>query len=706
MAFSDKNIVITPNTGSSLYDPTIKFTAANSTTNATLNIRAYTATNGIISFEGSSGQIFSVSNSYTGTIFSVSNVFGIPSIEVIDTGLVKMAQYTGYVSVLSTAASLSTDTGAIVVGGGVGIGGALNVGNAIISNGAVISTSTILNILYNGNPLGTATTLNFGSGVTATVVSEVASIQSVTEISDTPPSNPLAGTLWWDSSTANLRIYYTGPSGSQWVDAIPATSGVQTLTGGTDTTVVLSTVTTTVWNTATLQTVTSRGSTTTSAVNITNTTTSTGTATGALVVNGGVGVGDSVYVGGKFIVNETYDQYTGAVQVIGNTAIAGTATVQTISVQGGNNLLLYSSDMSNPAGWYVNNSTVQGNVTIAPDGTQTAAKFIPNSAAGQTVLISGNSAQTAIPNGTVATWSVYMKPAGYTAISIYFANGPFGVSRVGMDYDFTTNTTNNYVSNSQTPLSLTSTPVGNGWYRLTCTFVGDIYTAVNPLIVIRYQATVPNGIDGLYVWGAQVEFGPVASMYTPTTSTVITTVNNLYVPSGTVTVGATTASVSTTTGAVTVGGGVGIGGALNVNTSATFNTNVFVNGNIYWTGTSASVINDIYDLDDISNYTDGFTNTFPLTFNQSTSTVVSPFQIRVSVDGVIQSAFDYNYDIVWFSHTLPVSKGYTIDLSGNLRFADSPSMGAQVQIRTVGPRASSHTNKIYPFKAADILLGF
>ena len=61
---------------------------------------------------GTAGQLFSVSDSFTGTIFSANDVSGIPSIEVLDTGLVKMAQYGGQVAintgtVASSTASLS-----------------------------------------------------------------------------------------------------------------------------------------------------------------------------------------------------------------------------------------------------------------------------------------------------------------------------------------------------------------------------------------------------------------------------------------------------------------------------------------------------------------------------------------------------------------------------------------------------------------------
>ena len=55
----------------------------------------------------------------------------------------------------------------------------------------------------------------------------------------------------------------------------------------------------TIWNNSTLQSVTSRGSSTNQAISITNATASTSTNSGALQVTGGIGVGNNVYVGGR-----------------------------------------------------------------------------------------------------------------------------------------------------------------------------------------------------------------------------------------------------------------------------------------------------------------------------------------------------------------------------------------------------------------------
>lgn len=98
MAHTDKNIVITPHSGNTTNDPRITFSGANASVSAqTVTLFAYPTTGGTISIEGEPGQLFSVTNNLKGTIFSVNDISGIPSIEVLDDGIVKLAQYSGNV---------------------------------------------------------------------------------------------------------------------------------------------------------------------------------------------------------------------------------------------------------------------------------------------------------------------------------------------------------------------------------------------------------------------------------------------------------------------------------------------------------------------------------------------------------------------------------------------------------------------------------
>ena len=99
MALVDKDIVITPNRGNTA-DPQIVFSGANANVgpqNITLTVLP--ANNGTMSFAGSAGQLFSITNDLSGTIFSVNNVSGVPSIEVFANGVVTLAPYGGNVQV-------------------------------------------------------------------------------------------------------------------------------------------------------------------------------------------------------------------------------------------------------------------------------------------------------------------------------------------------------------------------------------------------------------------------------------------------------------------------------------------------------------------------------------------------------------------------------------------------------------------------------
>ena len=99
MANSYKNIVITPNRSSNTADPKIEFLGANSTVNTAITIQAYPTSNGTLSFEGTAGQLFSVTNDMSGSIYSVNDVSGIPSIEVFANGQINLGQYAGRVAI-------------------------------------------------------------------------------------------------------------------------------------------------------------------------------------------------------------------------------------------------------------------------------------------------------------------------------------------------------------------------------------------------------------------------------------------------------------------------------------------------------------------------------------------------------------------------------------------------------------------------------
>jgi hypothetical protein len=105
MANSDKNILITPNRGANT-DPKIDFVGANATVGPqTITMSVYPDSNGTLSWAGSAGQLFSITNDLTGTIFSVNDISGIPSIEVYANGNISMAEFSGNVGIGTTSAT-------------------------------------------------------------------------------------------------------------------------------------------------------------------------------------------------------------------------------------------------------------------------------------------------------------------------------------------------------------------------------------------------------------------------------------------------------------------------------------------------------------------------------------------------------------------------------------------------------------------------
>jgi len=73
--------------------PSAKFNS----NNKTINVQYYTDDTPTISFEGTSGQLFSIADTLSGTLYSVNDISGIPSLEILDTGLVKIAEFSGNV---------------------------------------------------------------------------------------------------------------------------------------------------------------------------------------------------------------------------------------------------------------------------------------------------------------------------------------------------------------------------------------------------------------------------------------------------------------------------------------------------------------------------------------------------------------------------------------------------------------------------------
>jgi hypothetical protein len=161
MPDADKNIVITPYRGSTL-QPQVVFTGQGVDPITLRVLDGATGTGitagGALSFEGSAGQLFSVVNRLgTGSIFSVNDISGIPSIDVDANGTIEFAPFTGYVAIGLTlpteklhvsgnvlASGRISAVGGLSASGGLGVtGGATFNGNVIVNAANTIFTEAI-----------------------------------------------------------------------------------------------------------------------------------------------------------------------------------------------------------------------------------------------------------------------------------------------------------------------------------------------------------------------------------------------------------------------------------------------------------------------------------------------------------------------------------------------------------------------------------
>jgi len=279
---------------------------------------------------------------------------------------------------------------------------------------------------------------------------------------------------------------------------------------------------------------------------------------------------------GNLVLGQTYDQGTGKLQVTGNATITGNTIGNQLYLQGGNNQFLYSQTFSN-AYWAKGNAAVSGTFT-APDGTSTAVYAVPDNTSAIHNLSLGTIYTSALTYPV--TMSIYAKAGAYNYIFL-FTNAGGSSSQNYAFFNLSTGTVGTTLITSSIWQSPVITSVGNGWYRCSITLLSTsgtgrtygfgISNADNTLTMTG------DGTSGIYIWGAQQEPGYVASSYTPTTTTAVTTTNNISVPSGSIT---TSADSTFNTVKVGLGGGnvstntrVGTT-ALNATNTGTFNTGV------------------------------------------------------------------------------------------------------------------------------------
>jgi hypothetical protein len=279
----------------------------------------YDSTDGSLSVyynDVDTSQWVEVAGSFTGNVyFGTAN--SIPYYELSGIGITGSPNFTNVgtgISILYTTPSISTTTGALVVSGGVGIGGSLytattsadSLSGVVLSNGVITTGSwsaTAVTARYGGTGNTSYTLGDLLVGAGSTFIKLPVGINSYVlgadsskpsgvgwtsvtplTVSDTAPTSPKNADLWFNSADGGLLVYYQDVNTSQWVE-IALGSGIDL----------------------------------SQQVHITNTTASTSTSSGALVVDGGVGIQGELHTA-SLVINGTYD-------VVGTSVTLATTTV-------------------------------------------------------------------------------------------------------------------------------------------------------------------------------------------------------------------------------------------------------------------------------------------------------------------------------------------------------------------------------------------
>ena len=449
---------------------------------------------------------------------------------------------TGGIILAHTTASNSPTTGALTVAGGAGFGGNVNIsGDLRVDGGDIFAGAATFNLINT-----TATTINFGGAGTSVTIGATTGATTVrndlTVTSITEATSTATGALQVRGGVGINRSAWIGQRLNVGSDAI--ITGDLSVNGGdiitNQTTFNLINTTATTVNIAGAATALTLGATTgattiRNATTITSITGSSSTATGALVVRGGAGIAENLYVGS-------------------NTVITGD-----LAVNGG--------DLNTTAATF---NLVNANATT-----------VNLAGAGTNITIGATTGATTIRNATTITATTPTVSTATGALTVAGGVGIQGDLRVGGiiygSVDASVNTATNLAGGA----------AGNIPYQTGAGATGFISNGTAGTIFVSNGNSAPS-------WNSTLTLASIDNASSTATGALVVRggvgINrNLYVGGTTNLIGATTVesvteSSSTATGALVVRGGAGInrnlyvGQGLEVGASATVAGDVAVNG--------------------------------------------------------------------------------------------------------------------------------
>lgn len=487
--------------------------------------------------------------------------------------------------VTSSVASTSAETGALLVSGGVGVSGDISVGG--------------LTKLFNGSYY-----TGFDSAATAntTYVWPATSPASGTSVLSSDSSGNLS---WVLMSASGSGITLNGlTSTTQYFSTVIGGSGFTIGSTGSTHTYYISLA-----GNASTGLVSSAGQTFfglktfASGVAITSGIASTNTTTGDLVVSGGVGIGDSLFVANGIAVN------------------SGTSGLLLRKLVAGNYGAIYSTGVTPSS---TNYSMITDGASVNFNGTNGVYFNISNS---NKIQVTTNNINIVPTAGSSSTSTGALTVAGGVGIggSLWTSTLNFSsISGVGFSNNTITSGvwSGTAISTVNGGTGIASYTVGDILYASSSTVLGKIAAGTAGSVLTSagagatpYWAASSSSASGMTLNGLTTTTQYFATSISGTGFTIGSTgsTHTYYVAlagnastgliSGAaqtifglktfasgiaITVG--TASTNTTTGSLTVSGGVGITGQLSVNTIALGTTGVSVTPSIVFTGTAGTVI--------------------------------------------------------------------------------------------------------------------
>ena len=374
---------------------------------------------------------------------------------------------------------------------------------------------------------------------------QVQGIGSAASISTTTGALTVAGGVGITGDLYARNIYVN--NSSVLTVASIGSYGVTALYAGTDTAVSANTGTITVWNTSSLQSVTSRGATTPYAISITSSTDAISTTTGALIVTGGAGIGQQLHVGSIATIGENNANFFKLSGAASNNAVSIFAT---------------GTD-----------ATVNLNVSTKGNGvTQITSTLSSSTIANNALYVAG---------GLGVAGAVY-------GTNGFFDNGSQLLSTLTLNSGIGIQVVNNGRTGSQQSYTINNIGV-------TAT-IGTTYLGVS-----TSSGFVTFTNLGVQTLTAGTDTAVSASTGTITvwnTSTLQSITNRGAATSNAISISNATGSSTSTAGALTVSGGVGIGqnlnvgGSMNVQGPVTFSSPVTFNGTATYVLSTNTVYTD------------------------------------------------------------------------------------------------------------------